>query len=298
MKNAFGMEIFEIRDLFGNPAVVTNIENTLGIVLTHLGFDDTKTTEIIKRIIEEAQQYEKVEDYEKTIHDLLESEGIVSIIPEKLTGRANKIYSQIRDYIEGQRVCDVGCGDGKVGEKVAEEGLEVILTDIYKHPHIDSLSLPFYEFKQGERIPLNDDECDTSLVLTVYHHSDDPIQVLQDVKRITKPGGRVLVIESVYGVTLEDKQPETHENGFLALTPEQQRLSNMFFDHFYNRVVHYNDDPAKKVNVPFNFNTPQGWKELFESYGMKQEEVVFLGVDMKTVPEYHTLHVLRVENKE
>jgi hypothetical protein len=74
---------------------------------------------------------------------------------------------------------------------------------------------------------------------------------------------------------------------------EQQRKANIFFDHFYNRVLHYSPNPENKVNVPFNFNTPNGWETLFSNCGLKQETLLHLGLDQPTVPEYHTLHVLR-----
>ena len=45
--------------------------------------------------------------------------------------------------------------------------------------------------------------------------------------------------------------------------------------------------------MPFNFCTPGGWKMFFEDLGLEQERVVYLGNDQLTVPEYHTLHVLK-----
>ena len=77
------------------------------------------------------------------------------------------------------------------------------------------------------------------------------------------------------------------------LSAEQQRKINIFFDHFYNRVLHYSKDAKTKVNVPFNFNTPANWETVFAKYGLKQEALVHLGLDQPTVPEYHTLHVLK-----
>jgi len=56
----------------------------------------------------------------------------------------------------------------------------------------------------------------------------------------------------------------------------------------------YSDEPSKKINVPFNFNTPDGWKKIFEEHGLTQELVVDMNMDQPTVPEYHTMHILRV----
>ena len=123
------------------------------------------------------------------------------------------------------------------------------------------------------------------------------MQVLREAHRVTRPAGRIIVIESVYGVGHQEF-PVTHHSRvqqYISLSPEQQRRVNIFFDHFYNRVIHFSSDPAQKVNVPFNFNTPERWKQIFERTGLRQEQVVYLGIDQPAVPEYHTLHVLAVK---
>ncbi|MDO8626917.1 MAG: hypothetical protein Q7K42_00495, partial [Candidatus Diapherotrites archaeon] len=104
-------------------------------------------------------------------------------------------------------------------------------------------------------------------------------------KRVTKKDGRIIVVESVYG--LKDYDP--------GLEFGQQLLLNVFFDHFYNRIIHYSEYAENKINVPFNFQTPQNWKKFFAKNGLRQEEVIMLGFDQPTVPEYHTLHILKVE---
>ena len=118
---------------------------------------------------------------------------------------------------------------------------------------------------------------------------------MKDVARLTKVGGRVLVIESVYGVDGKQLPAEMQKKitEYLSLSAEQQRIVNVFFDHFYNRIISYNPNPATKVNVPFNFNTPENWQKLFAQQGLEQERVVHLGLDQPLAPEYHTLHVLR-----
>ena len=146
-----------------------------------------------------------------------------------------------------------------------------------------------------DALPFAKNEFDNALLLTVLHHSDDPLSVLREAYRIVRPEGRVIVIESVYGVDgneLSEKERKKAE-AYLSLTKEQQRKLNVYFDHFYNRVIHYSNDPKMKVNVPFNFRTPQEWKKVFEENGFVQEYAAHLGIDQPAVPEYHTLHVIR-----
>lgn len=239
--------------------------------------------------------------YETRAHDTLRRVQVLPTgTPESLRERANRIYRQITREVQGHSVLDLGCGDGRVGEWLAQnDGLEVVLADVYKHSHVDETGLRFVQIREDGIVP-DARQYDATLLLTVLHHSNDPLKTLDEAKKRTRRGGKIMVIESVYGIDESVQEPNrdaytqeiTHR--FKALSSEEQRLANMFFDHLYNRVIHFSPDPAKKVNVPFNFNTPDGWKEIFEHAGLRQEKLVFLGFDHPVVPEYHTLHVLEV----
>jgi SAM-dependent methyltransferase len=197
--------------------------------------------------------------------------------------------------LEGN-LLDYGCGDGQVSQIIAKnKGIEATLTDVYEHRNVKATGLRFKLFKQGEKAPFCDAEFNNVIVLTVFHHCSNPIHSIQEVARITKPGGRVIVVESVFGVDGKQLPAKMQRKiaGYLTLSAEQQRLLNVFFDHFYNRILFYNPNPEMKVNVPFNFNTPDHWEQIFAQNGLKQEEIVHLGLDQQIAPEYHTLHILR-----
>ncbi|MFH0760858.1 MAG: class I SAM-dependent methyltransferase [Bacteroidota bacterium] len=295
ISNAFGLRIPEIKEVLNDPTLAGYIEKTLEKVLGHLGISSLESEEIIRQCLENAASYKRVSDYESVTHKILDRAGVTQEIPKKLTGRADQIFQQIKPYLLPGSVLDLGSGDGRVGELCAKNGYKVLLTDVYKNQNIDNTGLEFKLFQQGEPVPVEDDSFDNTLALTVYHHSSDPVNTIRESCRVTKSNGRVLVIESVYGVTGDVLSGEAREKAgnYLSLSEEQQRTANVFFDHFYNRVIHYSDNPGTKVNVPFNFNTPEGWKRIFENEGFGQEEIIHLGTDQLTVPEYHTLHVLR-----
>ena len=290
MRNTFGHEIPAFSTFFLDRKLAVYIEKTLDGVLQAVGVDSPNG--FTRRILAEAKVRADLGTYESSVHDLLEEWGVQ--VGPAFGSRAELIVAQILPYVRGSNVSDLGCGDGRVGNLLDGHGLEVRLFDIYEHPDAQGHGLPFFLPKESGRLPFADDSFDTSLLLTVYHHADDPRQLMDEARRVTLPGGRIVVIESVYGVTPKDKTPEAHEMDFLALSPEQQRLAGIFFDHFYNRILHYSEIAADKVPVPFNFQSPEGWKALHEARGMKQTELVHLGIDQKTVPEYHTLHVFEV----
>jgi len=295
-QNIFNDPIPEIKDLLANDTVRDYVETTLMSVLDSLGIDDPK--DLVTNVLELATSYDKEADYETSAHQLLNSRGVTKQkIGQELSGRADLIYSQIKDYVSG-KVLDLGCGDGKVGERLSQDGLEVILADIYEHDHIDEIikktNIQFHQFNQGERVPL-EGQYDTVLLLTVLHHSENSITgegntygTLDEAKRLTRPGGNIILIESVYGINPAEVE---NPDAFTRLTHENQRLANIFFDHFYNRVIHYSSDPENKVPVPYNFNTPKGWNEPAEGLGLKVIATKHLGRDQKIVPEDHSLHV-------
>jgi SAM-dependent methyltransferase len=296
MQNAFGHEIPPIREIVTDPSVKAALSCMLIDVLTYLGLAHAKAEALISDCLEAAAGYTTLEAYEAVAHNILEAEKVAQLIPQKLQMRADLMYSQVAPYLAAGNVLDYGCGDGQVSELIAKnERREVALTDVYMHRHIPETGLTFKLFRQGEKAPFRDGEFSNVLALTVFHHSSNPVESVVDVARVARAGGRVIVVESVFGVDGKQLSLEmqTKVAGYVALSGEQQRKVNVFFDHFYNRILHYSADAAMKVNVPFNFNTPDGWRQVFLQNGLVQEEVVHLGLDQPTAPEYHTLHVLR-----
>jgi SAM-dependent methyltransferase len=296
MKNSFGYEIPQIEEIVTDSYVKETVATMLIDILNYLGVYNTKSQEIARQCLDAASCDQKLEAYEEQAHNIIETEKVTQRIPEKLSLRAGFMYSQIAPYLLPGNLLDYGCGDGQVSELIAKNlGQEATLTDVYEHKHVKETGLAFKPFGQGTKAPFSDAEFSNILALTVFHHSSNPVESIKDVARLTKPGGRVIVVESVYGVDGKQLSPEMQKKiaGYLKLSEEQQRIVNVFFDHFYNRILSYSTNPETKVNVPFNFNTPGNWKHLFAQHGLNQEEVVHLGLDQPIAPEYHTLHVLR-----
>ena len=154
MKNAFNLELFEIKEVIQDRKVKATIGSMLLPVLTHLGISSTRSKEIISNCLQVASSYSRLEEYEKRANNILEDEEIAERIPEKLSARADLIYSQIEQYLLPGKVLDYGCGDGQVGELVAKnKKQQVTLTDVYEHKHVKETELEFRLFKQGEKAP-------------------------------------------------------------------------------------------------------------------------------------------------
>lgn len=291
-RNAFDAEIPSIAEIVSSSRMSAIISKTLKQIMAHLGVEASKAFALVEDILDAGRTFEVEFEYEEIINARLDRAGVLGALPEILRGRSQLVFDQILPFLRSGQILDLGCGDGKVGALITYKEYGVTLCDVYEHPNIQSLGLPFVKYSQSSPLPIEDNTFDTVLLLTVIHHSGNPLGLIREAQRVLKPGGQAVIIESVFGVSaLPHTMAATNENThFVSLAPEEQRYSNIFFDHFYNRIIHFSKNPATKVNVPFNFNTPENWKSLFELNALRETSLVHLGIDQPVVPEYHTLH--------
>jgi SAM-dependent methyltransferase len=92
--------------------------------------------------------------------------------------------------VRGLRVLDVGCG-GRPYETLLAGAAEIVGFDVPGNPHADiSGSI--------DAIPVEDASFDVVLCLQVLEHVPDPAAAVRELRRVVKPGGRVLL--STHGV--------------------------------------------------------------------------------------------------
>ncbi len=96
----------------------------------------------------------------------------------------------------GQRVLDVGCGPGalttELVERVGPESVSAVdpsesfvAAARARHPDVD------IHQESAERLSYPDDTFDASLAQLVVHFMSDPVAGLTEMRRVTRPGGRV-----------------------------------------------------------------------------------------------------------
>ncbi|MEP0545804.1 MAG: class I SAM-dependent methyltransferase [Rhodothermales bacterium] len=117
------------------------------------------------------------------------------LLPVIMRYRARRKWRRIRPHLQSPaRILDLGAGEGYVGEGAAEDpGNVVTLTDVVDFNRT-SMPLTLYD---GHRLPFEPDAFDVTLLVFVLHHAEEPGEVLREVRRVTKVGGRVAVLESV-----------------------------------------------------------------------------------------------------
>src|SRR5256885_3030515 len=102
------------------------------------------------------------------------------------------------------KVLDVGCGAGSVAKAVRREraDLDVFGCDASRSAiAAASASRDGVDFRlaTAERLPFGDGELDFVWIFDVLEHVDDPEQVLREVARVLKPGGRFHIVLPLEG---------------------------------------------------------------------------------------------------
>ncbi|MSR63116.1 MAG: methyltransferase domain-containing protein [Planctomycetes bacterium] len=132
-----------------------------------------------------------------------------------LAAQAEAIWPQERGLFaayalpEHARILDVGCGTGEIVLRLAREFPRVTLVGIDVHePHLDvarERSAPLagrVQFRTGDAFAL--DFPDKSFDLTLCRHMlqavPEPERVLAEMKRVTRPGGRLHIVAEDYGM--------------------------------------------------------------------------------------------------
>lgn len=107
----------------------------------------------------------------------------------------------------GKRVLDVGCGVKPYYPFFADVASEYVGVDAVENPMADLRGLV-------EALPVEDASFDVVLCTQVLEHCGDPAQAVRELRRVTRPGGRVLA--STHGVQVYHPSPTdyyrwTHE---------------------------------------------------------------------------------------
>jgi SAM-dependent methyltransferase len=87
--------------------------------------------------------------------------------------------------VSGARILDVGCGD-RPYDALFHDAAEIVGFDVPANPHADLHG-------SIEAIPVEDASFDVALCLQVLEHVPDPAAAVRELRRVVRPGGRVLL---------------------------------------------------------------------------------------------------------
>lgn len=99
------------------------------------------------------------------------------------------------------RLLDVGCGSLPYASLFAGHVSEYVGLDFVDNPRAQLRG-------SAEALPVEDASFDVVLCTQVLEHADDPARVVSELRRVTRPGGRVLA--STHGVQTYHPSPVDH----------------------------------------------------------------------------------------
>ena len=241
-------------------------------ILEHLGIRHENAIQWLDSEIWNFRVSEKgLLSYEADLHASLQNFGIYSKLNEKMSERASMWFEKIAPYLLQKPTLDFGGGSGEVAMLMQKHGCRATIADAINW---NKTQLPFMQIKDNV-VSAKNNSFDQVVVLTVFHHSDDVSKTVSESFRVAKK--RLVFIESV--------------------TENQLGYSyGAWIDWFYNRVIHFSDDPAKKINVPCNFLPSDGWENLvWKLTGLKAKISESLGIFQWLNPENHHLFAYEKE---
>jgi ubiquinone/menaquinone biosynthesis C-methylase UbiE len=105
----------------------------------------------------------------------------------------------------GAVVVDVGCGSGNLTAHVARTARLAIGVDEsegavrFARSRAGSPGPEAYVRARGDALPLADASADAAICVEVVEHLTDPLPLLREIRRVLRPGGRLLVTTPNYG---------------------------------------------------------------------------------------------------
>ena len=151
---------------------------------------------------------------------------------------ARKMCEDCKEFIKkGSRILDLGCGSA-IASKAFKDYFQA---DVFGVDVVDRrvVSIPF-RIIEGRLLPFADDSFDAVLIAYVLHHSEDPVFLLKEVKRVAKD--KIFIYEDL-------------SEGFISkLFCELHGLSFDSFFHNKNKTI---------------FKTGKEWEEVFKELGLK-----------------------------
>jgi 2-polyprenyl-3-methyl-5-hydroxy-6-metoxy-1,4-benzoquinol methylase len=120
--------------------------------------------------------------------------------PERFAARRAFLLERVT---AGERVLDLGCGDGAFAAELAAAGCEVVMADVAQEalrrararvPGAEAIRLV-----EGAPLPFEEDAFDVVWAGEVLEHVADVVGLLAEVRRVLRWGGRLLVTTPWHG---------------------------------------------------------------------------------------------------
>jgi SAM-dependent methyltransferase len=184
----------------------------------------------------------------------------------------------------GSVVLDVGAGFNRFMPRLAglagREDIKYYASDPYVTPEGQDSRVPFIAQPGPYQLPEEAGQCDLIVFRAVMHHAVRLELMIDEVRRVLRPGGKLLLIEDSFDdgddaiwdgiVPMVD---QVLVGAFNDLTAEKKLDFLKFNDWYSNRLYH----DWSGMALPFNHKPLSAWRDELARLGMKLEESFNLG---------------------
>jgi len=120
--------------------------------------------------------------------------------PERYEQRRAWLLARVRT---GERVLDLGCGDGTFAADLLAAGCAVVAADVAEgalaHARARAPEAEAVRLAEGDALPFAEDAFDVVWAGEVLEHAVDVVGLLAEVRRVLRWGGRLLVTTPWHG---------------------------------------------------------------------------------------------------
>lgn len=198
----------------------------------------------------------------------------------KTANKYDDTYDQIKEHIEGlldgSLVVDLGAGNNVLGAVMAKRlpGIKIVGVDVLDyHEESDLPNLGYLKQSSPTQFPseIQPNSVDVITMNAFFHHVSSELvdDLIEDIKRVLKPGGKIVLIEDTYSIDLNaDSNSDADLNSkFVSLVKKHgSGFAKDFFafnDWYANILVHGWDEMA----VPYEFRSIEELQILFQRKG-------------------------------
>ena len=262
------------------PQVYEFVMQDMIYTLTKAGLDDEEIPFTARLMLDSMRSSQDIETTEEVLRRHLARIQVngcpfPEALKRMLAGRAQLIFGQIEPYLRehtGGKIIDIGCGDGQVTDLVYRNiSKETVGFDVRLYP-APGLEVSLFPQASPDDLQVADGYFDVAIMTNVLHHEAHNENLLKELARVVRPGGRAIIIETV------------------PLSESEFQFERTFVnDYVYNRIFH-----AADVPVPGTYETAGGWVRRFDRTGFDlAERIVPLGYDQPLIRDPHVLYVLK-----
>jgi ubiquinone biosynthesis O-methyltransferase len=113
-----------------------------------------------------------------------------------------RLVLELAGDVAGRRILDVGCGDGELAVELGKRGAQVLGIDASgemiaaakARAKMHNTDIAF-QVAEAEHLPFATGQFDLVTAITVLCFVDDAAQVFQEIGRVLRPGGRLIIGE-------------------------------------------------------------------------------------------------------